>query len=58
VILDHREPGGEPIAFMYEGRVYQITAILGVLKAGKVYGPLDTRYPKERTTFFRKDSTE
>ena len=57
MILDHREPGGEPIAFMYEGRVYQIIAILGVLKANKVYGPLDTRYPKERTTFFRKDST-
>ena len=28
VILDHREPGGEPIAFMYECRIYQITAIL------------------------------
>ncbi len=35
VILDHRGSDDEPIVFMCEDQVYQITAILGVLKAAR-----------------------
>jgi amino acid adenylation domain-containing protein len=56
-ILERRGPGDEPIALMCEDKIHEITAILGVLKAGKFYVPLDVGYPKQRNAFFLTDST-
>jgi len=40
--------GEEPVALLLENGAPIITAILGVLKAGKLYMPLDPSHPKER----------
>jgi amino acid adenylation domain-containing protein len=56
-ILERHRPGPEPIALLCQDQIYQITAILGVLKAGKFYVPLDVSYPRERNAFYAKDST-
>src|SRR4029077_8512827 len=48
-ILEKRGPGSEPIALLFEHGIDVITAIFGVLKAGKFYFALDPSNPLERT---------
>jgi non-ribosomal peptide synthetase component F len=48
MLLRQRGPGPEPIALLLEQGVSLIAAILGILKAGKVYVPLDPTYPRTR----------
>jgi len=44
-ILASRGAGEEPVALLLEHGASLIAAILGVLKAGKIYVPLDPSYP-------------
>jgi amino acid adenylation domain-containing protein len=45
-----------PVAVCMERSPELIVGLLGVLKAGGVYVPLDPAYPKERLTFMLEDS--
>ena len=55
-ILDLRGEGPEPVAILLEHGAAMIVAILGVLKAGKFYVPLDSLYPPARITYLLNDS--
>jgi non-ribosomal peptide synthetase component F len=55
-ILAQRGGGEEPIALLLESDAPMIAAILGVLKAGKIYVPLDPSLPRARTTYILNDS--
>jgi non-ribosomal peptide synthetase component F len=55
-ILGQRGGRQEPIALLLEQGASAISAILGVLKAGKIYVPLDTTYPRARIQFILDDS--
>jgi amino acid adenylation domain-containing protein len=48
--------GNEPVAVLLEHGVLGIAAILGVLKAGKCYLPLDPASPAARTRYLLTDS--
>ena len=45
-----------PVALMFEKGAPLISAIIGVLKAGKTYVPLDPSYPYARTAYILEDS--
>jgi amino acid adenylation domain-containing protein len=47
-ILARRGEKPEPVGLLLEQGVSSIAAILGVLKAGKIYVPLDPTYPQAR----------
>jgi amino acid adenylation domain-containing protein len=47
-ILVQRSRGSEPVVLLLEHDTPMIAAILGVLKAGKIYVPLDTTLPRSR----------
>jgi amino acid adenylation domain-containing protein len=49
------EPG-HPVALLFEHDALAIAAMLGVLKAGAVYTPLDAAYPPLRQEFILRDS--
>jgi amino acid adenylation domain-containing protein len=48
VLLAQRWDGDGPVALLLDQDAPLITAILGVLKAGKIYMPLELRYPQTR----------
>jgi len=48
--------GEERIALLFEQDAPMIAGILGVLKAGKTYVPLDPSYPKERLAYILENS--
>lgn len=50
------EHQAEPIAILFESGAPIIAAILGVLKVGKFYVPLDTSLPPARISYILKDS--
>jgi len=47
-VLDRRGPTGEPVALLLDNDASMVSAIIGVLKAGKAYVPLDPRLPATR----------
>jgi amino acid adenylation domain-containing protein len=47
-IMDKRGSGDEPIALLFAQDVAVLVAMLGVLKAGKCYVPLDPSHPQPR----------
>jgi amino acid adenylation domain-containing protein len=47
----------QPVGLLVEPSIEMIVGILGVLKAGLAYLPLDAEYPKERLDFILKDSS-
>lgn len=51
--LDKRQPVG----ILAEASMDMVVGILGVLKAGLAYLPLDAEYPKKRLDFILKDSS-
>jgi amino acid adenylation domain-containing protein len=55
-ILAERGEGVEPIALLFEHGALMVAAILGALKAGKIYVPLDPANPRTRTGFILADS--
>ena len=55
-ILAQRENGKAPVALLLEHDASVIAAILGVLKAGKIYVPLNPSYPQARTRYILEDS--
>ena len=55
-ILNRCGQGAEPIALLFEQDAPVIAAILGVLKAGKIYVPLDPSYPRARIACMLADS--
>lgn len=46
----------KPVALYLERKPQMVTAILGVLKAGGTYVPIDLAYPQERLSFMLEDS--
>ncbi len=55
-ILAKRGPKAEPVAVLMEAETTLFTAILGVLKSGKFYVPLDPLYPVSRSSYILQDS--
>ena len=55
-IVKKRGMGAEPIALLFETGPEAIAAILGVLKAGKFYVPLDMSWPGYRLNSILEDS--
>jgi amino acid adenylation domain-containing protein len=55
-ILGRLGEGNEPVAVLFEHDTAVVAAILGVLKAGKCYLPLDPVSPAARTTYLLADS--
>lgn len=55
-ILAQRGAGEEPVALLFDQGAPVIASILGVLKAGKFYVPLDPSYPQARTAYMLEDS--
>jgi non-ribosomal peptide synthetase component F len=55
-ILAKRGETQEPTALLFEDDAPVIAAILGVLKTGKMYVPLDPSYPKARISSILDDS--
>jgi amino acid adenylation domain-containing protein len=47
---------GDRVGIKLERSIAQVVSVLGVLKAGAAYVPIDTDYPKERISFMEKDS--
>jgi amino acid adenylation domain-containing protein len=55
-ILAKRGTGSEPITLLFEQGAAAIVAILSVLKAGKIYVPLDRGYPPSMITAMLQNS--
>jgi amino acid adenylation domain-containing protein len=47
-LLQRRGPANEPVGLLLGHSAAMVAAILGVLRAGKIYVPLDPRYPAPR----------
>ena len=47
---------GDIVAFMLPRRSYLITTMLGILKSGAAYMPIDPDYPRERIEYMLEDS--
>ena len=54
-ILEGCKQGTEPIALLLEPGASPVVAMIGVLKAGKTYVPLDPHYPRTRLQFMLRD---
>ncbi|MBE7553881.1 MAG: amino acid adenylation domain-containing protein [Anaerolineales bacterium] len=55
-LLAQRRTGEEPVALLFDQSISLILTIMGVLKAGKIYVPLEPSYPPERLTYILQDS--
>ncbi|MFC1716437.1 amino acid adenylation domain-containing protein [Candidatus Poribacteria bacterium] len=55
-ILKQRDKGQETIVLLLEHGAPTVVALLGVLKAGKIYVPLDPSFPRARLDYMLKDS--
>ena len=55
-LIERRGEANEPIALLLENDAPMIAAILGVLKAGKMYVPLDISYPRASLAHILEDS--
>jgi amino acid adenylation domain-containing protein len=54
-LLDLRGAAPENIALVFEQDAPMIAGMLGVLKAGKTYVPIDPHYPRERISYVLDD---
>jgi amino acid adenylation domain-containing protein len=54
-ITERQGTDGEPIPVLMEQGATLVASILGILKAGKAYVPLDPRYPRARLTYMQDD---
>ena len=55
-ILDRCGEGNEPVAILMEHGASVLVTIIAVLKAGKIYVPLDPSYPVERIRYMLRDA--
>jgi len=55
-ILEQKGYGQEPIALLFEQGAALLAPMLGVLKAGKFFVPLDADYPVARTRYMVEDA--
>ena len=55
-VLNLRTTGEERIALLFDHDAPMIASLLGTLKAGKIYVPLDPLYPAERLSYIFEDS--
>jgi len=55
-ILCEQGQGAEPVVVLFEHGIQPISAILGVLKAGKFYVPVDPSFPHGRIASILEDS--
>ena len=55
-ILDQLGPGSEPIALLFGNGIELISALLGVLKAGKFIVAIDPSFPSSRINFIVNDT--
>jgi amino acid adenylation domain-containing protein len=55
-VLERCGPGPEPVGLILEHGAAMVAGLLGVLKAGKYYVPLDPSYPPSRLAYMLKDS--
>jgi amino acid adenylation domain-containing protein len=55
-ILERRGARSEPVALLLERGVAPLAAILGILKAGKLYAPLEPAHPAERLAYMLEDA--
>src|SRR2546428_7714758 len=55
-VLSHLGEGEEPVALLFEHGTFLIAAILGILKAGKIYVSLDPADPHTRIAYMLEDS--
>ena len=55
-VLQKLGEANEPVALLFEQGERQIVALLGALKAGKIYVPIDPAYPHDRQAFMLKNS--
>jgi len=54
-VLRKRGAGSEPVVLLFEKGAAFIAAILGVLKAGKIYVPVDPSFPRQRIVSMLED---
>jgi amino acid adenylation domain-containing protein len=55
LVLARAHGGGTTVALLFQPGVTIVAAILGVLKAGKIYVALDPSYPQARTAYMLED---
>jgi amino acid adenylation domain-containing protein len=55
-VLSHLGESEEPVALLFEEGAFIIAAVLGILKAGKIYVPLDPAFPHERMAYMLENS--
>lgn len=55
-IIASGQKGAETVALLFEPGISMIAAILGVLKAGKIWVPLDPSHPLDRISYILADS--
>ena len=55
MVLEQLGAGDEPVALLFEQGDQAITAILGVLKAGKFFVSLDTGFPNSRISYMLEE---
>lgn len=55
-ILRVTEGEAQPVGLMFEHGVEMVAALVGVLKSGSFYVPLDPTYPQNRLKFMARDS--
>jgi non-ribosomal peptide synthetase component F len=55
-LIAQRGQAAEPIALLFEQGAHFLAGLLGVMKAGKFYVPLDPLFPKNRNDYILKDS--
>jgi amino acid adenylation domain-containing protein/non-ribosomal peptide synthase protein (TIGR01720 family) len=53
---EHGINKGDRVGIKLERSIAQVVSVLGVLKTGAEYVPIDTDYPKERIAFMEQDS--
>lgn len=56
LIEEHNIKKGDAICIVGEGSEWLITCILGIIKAGAYYIPIDNKYPKERIEYIINES--